>query len=136
MRPSTRLFVFCLLVPFLLPGCSFWAVRGPDSSVRGGGNCTSSVAAPVVDGVIAAGFLGLGVSAAGTPSCTGCWVDLSGTARGAGAGLIALAVLEAAAATYGGIKAGACREAKKELSMPVAQLEPASALQPGASEKP
>jgi hypothetical protein len=119
----------CVLLPLLLlPGCSFWAVRGPDRSVRGGGNCTTSPAAPVLDGVIGAGFVGMGIAGAGSPSCSGCWVDLSSAAHGAGAGLIALGVIEAAAATVGAIRAGACAEAKKELLTPPSRIEAAPSL--------
>jgi len=116
-------------VPVLTSGCSFWAVRGP-SSTRDR-DCTESVAAPVVDGVLAATALAGGVAGASTSSCSNCFADLSSATRGAGAVLIGLGVLEAAAATYGGIKVAACREVKARLEIPASQLRPAPALTPG-----
>src|SRR5262249_5978503 len=86
-----------LLLLLLAPGCSFWAVRGPE---RVGADCTSSVAAPVVDGVLAAAALTSGVLALNAPSCqpTGPWsclLDLTGAEHGAGAVLLGVGVLEA-----------------------------------------
>jgi hypothetical protein len=129
-----------------IPGCSFWAVRGPNASVSGGGDCSTSVVAPVVDSVLAASFVGIGVAGVAAPSCNAqasgasafgsCFIDFSGAEHGAGAGLIALGVLEAVAATYGAAKVSACHQAKKELE---ATSRPAPALRIGtdaASDPP
>ena len=109
------------VVLILSPACSFWAVRGPDHSL-GGGNCTTSVAAPVVDGVLAAGFVGLGVAGLSDRGCTGqAWCfDFTGVSHGVGAGSLAVAAVETAAVVYGSVKIQQCREAKKELIMPAA----------------
>jgi len=117
-----RSLVLSLLL--LCPGCSFWAVRGPAPEEPGGGECTTSVAVPVIDGVLAAGLAGLGIAALADkkPSCsgaTGFCLDFSGVETGAGAGLIALAALEAAAAVHGGVKVARCREAHEEAIGPV-----------------
>src|SRR5215813_11871062 len=131
--PMRRSLILCLLL--LAPGCSFWAVRGPE---RMGGDCTSSVAAPVVDGVLAATAFTSGVVALNAPSCqaTGgwsCFMDLSGAAHGAGTVLIGVGVLEAAAATYGGIKVAACHEVKARMSIPASQLRPAPVWNSGTT---
>jgi hypothetical protein len=122
-------------------GCSFWAVRGPDHNAARGGDCTSSVAAPVVDGVLAAAALTGGALAANAPSCqsTGpwsCFLDLTPAEHGAGVALIGLGVLEAAAATYGGIKVAACHEMKARLAIPASQLRPAPGWSPGTNAAP
>ncbi|HVP60393.1 MAG TPA: hypothetical protein VMT11_07535 [Myxococcaceae bacterium] len=100
-------------------GCSFWATRPPSRSELGGGGCTTSAAAPVVDGVLGAGFLGVGVAGASTQACQSCWVDLSRGVQTAGVVAIGLGLVEAAAATYGSLQVAACREARKQLEMPV-----------------
>lgn len=120
----------------LVPGCSFWAVRGPDRSAAQGGNCTSSVAAPVIDGVLAAGAFTGGVLAASAPSCPGCFLDFTPAEHGSGAVLIGLGVLEAAAATYGGIRVAACHEVKARLAIPPGQLRPAPVWSPGTNALP
>jgi hypothetical protein len=125
-------FVLCLLL-LGVPGCSFWAVRGANPSVTGGGDCSTSPAAPIVDGVLAGTFVGFGVAGVNTAGCSGaCWLDMSGAAHGAGAGLIAVGVIEAAAATYGAVKISQCRQAKKELlAPPVSRPVPAPSLHLG-----
>ena len=100
-------------------GCSFWATRPPSASVQGGGGCTTSAAAPVVDGILGAGFLGVGVAGASAQSCRSCFVDFSSAYQTTGAVAIGLGLVEAAAATYGGIQVAACREARKQLETPV-----------------
>ena len=129
----TGCIVLCLLL-LGLPGCSFWAVRGPNPSVIGGGDCSTSPAAPIVDGVLGATFIGFGVAGASTPSCSGaCFLDLTPAVQGAGAGLIAAGVLEAAAATYGAVQTTQCRQAKTELlASPVSRPVPAPSLHLGA----
>jgi hypothetical protein len=132
-RPHPPIAVLLCSALLVLPGCSFWAVRGPDSRVRGGGECTTSPVAPVVDGIFAAAALGTGIAAVGTQSCDPrapssgsfgpCFIDLSGAAHGAGAGLMAVSVIEAVATTYGAVKVAACRKAK-ELEVPVRQPPP------------
>ena len=129
-----------------IPGCSFWAVRGPDRSVRGGGDCSTSVVAPVVDGVLAASLIGLGVAGAATPSCnpqarsTGfygpCFLDFSGVEQAAGGGMIALGVLEAVAASYGAIRVSACNDAKKQLGPPISRSVAAPAFHLGTDPGP
>ena len=122
-----------------IPGCSFWAVRGPNASVAGGGDCSTSVVAPVIDGVFAASFIGVGVAGAAAPSCsrepgaTGCFLDFSGAEHAAGGGLIALGVLEAAAAAYGAAKVSACHEAKKQVAAVTSRPKAALALHPSSS---
>ncbi|HET6980957.1 MAG TPA: hypothetical protein VFI53_02395 [Myxococcaceae bacterium] len=149
MRHRSRIsscFVLCLLL-LGLPGCSFWAVRRPDRSVAGGGDCSTSAVAPVVDGVLAASFIGLGAAGAATKSCSGtsngtafgfgpCFLDFSGVEQGAGVGLIALGVLEAAAATYGAVQVSACHQAKKVLETPGGHPVPAPAFRVGAHPDP
>ncbi len=133
-----RSLVLSLLL--LCPGCSLWAVRGPAPDLPGGGECTTSVAVPVIDGVLAAGLAGLGVAALaeGKPGCSsaswGC-LDYSGAAQGAGAALIALAAVETAAAVYGGVKVARCREAHLGTLGPV-QAAPALDLRYAASVRP
>ena len=131
--PLRRSLFLCLLL--LVPGCSFWAVRGPE---RVGSDCTSSVAAPVIDGVLAATAFTSGAVALNAPSCqqTGpwaCFMDLTPAEHGAGAVLIGVGVLEAAAATYGGIKVAACHEMKARMAIPASQLRPAPAWNVGAT---
>jgi hypothetical protein len=114
--------------------------------VAGGGNCSTSVAAPIVDGVLAASFVGLGVAGAAAPSCNRqarttdffgpCFLDFSGAERAAGAGLIALGVLEAVAATYGAAKVNACHDAKKQLEAPASRPAPALQLGTDAGSDP
>ena len=121
-------------VLLVLPGCSFWAVRGPDLRVRGGGDCTTSVAAPVVDGIFAAGAIAGGAYAVNTPPCDPrgpssgffgpCFFDMTPAVHGAGRFLIGLAVLEAVASTYGGFKVAACHEAKAEAQLPFTRGKP------------
>lgn len=117
----------CLLL--LCPGCSFWAVRGPSPDLPGGGECTTSAAVPVVDGVLAAGLAGLGIAALaeGKPDCSSstwfCW-DLSPAAHGAGAVLIALAAVETAASVSGGVKVAKCREAQVVWKRPAVEAAP------------
>jgi len=149
MRHRSRIsscIVLCLLL-LGLPGCSFWAVRGPNRSVAGGGDCSTSVVAPVVDGILAASFIGLGAAGASTPSCNPnvggrdtlfgpCFMDLSGVEQGAGVGLIAIGVLEAAAATYGAVQVSACHQAKKVLVTPGSRPVPAPAFRVGAHPDP
>ena len=114
-----RSLFLCLLV--LAPGCSFWAVRGPERSVAGGGKCTTSVAAPVVDGVLAAGLLGLGIAGVNDPKpdCSG-WacLDFSSAAHGAGWGFIGLAVVETAAMAYGAVNVARCKDVKASVESP------------------
>ncbi len=100
-------------------GCSFWATRSPSRDVSGGGGCTTSLAAPVVDGILGAGLIGAGVAGASSQACSSCWVDMSRAAQTSGAVAITLGLVEAAAATYGGLQVAACREARKQLEMPV-----------------
>ena len=102
-----RTLMLCLLL--LCPGCSFWAVRGPAPEAPAGGDCTTSVAAPVVDGVLAAGTAGLGIAALGDSG------DFSGASHGAGAVLLAVAAVETIAAVYGGSKVGQCQRARVEV---------------------
>jgi hypothetical protein len=132
-----RSLFLCLLL--LAPGCSFWAVRGPERAP--GGDCTSSVAAPVVDGLLAAAAFTGGALAVSAPACksTGpwsCFMDLTPEEHGAGAVLIGLGVLEAAAATYGGIKVAACHEVKARLAIPASQLRPAPVWTSGTNGSP
>src|SRR5262244_4022728 len=136
--PGKRfLAVFLVLaVASLLSGCSFWAVRGPGSQI-GGRDCTTSLVAPVVDGVFAAGAVAGGVSAAGTPPCNsnvpfGCILNLPPAMHEAAGVLIGLAVLEAAAATYGGIQVAACRDAKARVAIPASSVKPAPGFDPRA----
>jgi len=128
----SRWVLLCLQL-LCLPGCSFWAVRGPDRSVVGGGDCSTSAVAPVIDGILAASFFGVGVAGATTESCTGnCWLDFSGVEQGAGWGLMAVGLIEAAAATYGAVKISECHEAKKHLGLPpISRPVPAPALRLG-----
>jgi hypothetical protein len=127
------------LVLVLGPGCSFWAVRGPDWSKPAGGDCTTSAVAPVVDGILAAGFVGVGVAALSEKSgCGGsssfCF-DYSSISQGAGAAFIALGAIETAAMLYGSVKAAECGRARKELGLPVAaRVQPAPALSLGTAE--
>jgi hypothetical protein len=115
--------------------------------VAGGGDCSTSLAAPVVDGVLAASFIGLGAAGAATQSCSGtsrstsfgfgpCFLDFSGVEQGAGVGLIAIGVLEAAAATYGAVQVSACHQAKKALETPAGHPVPAPAFRVGAHPDP
>jgi len=93
--------------------------------VPGGGDCSTSAVAPVVDGVLAASFIGLGAAGTAAQSCSGtsssaswfgpCFLDFSGVEQQAGVGLIVIGVIEAAAATYGAIQVNACHQAKKSL---------------------
>ena len=121
-RSLFLLLLFC-------PACSLWAVRGPDRSVPGGGDCTTSPAAPVIDGVLGGGLLALGAAAASSSKGGGGdWGSVgAGMAQGASAGAIILGVAQAAVATYGGIQVAACREAKTKLAIPASQLRPAPA---------
>jgi hypothetical protein len=147
MRSRARVSTWFLLwIQLCLPGCSFWAVRGPDRSVAGGGDCSTSVVAPVVDGVLAASFIGLGAAGAGTPSCDGsgrgsstffgpCFLDFSGAEQAAGGALIALGVVEAIAATYGAVKVSACHQAKNELEARAARPVPAPSLRLGTQSE-
>lgn len=136
-----RLLAHSLCLLLLCPGCSFWAVRGPSPDLRGGGECTTSAAVPVIDGVLAAGLAGLGIAALSeeTPPCSPsawfCW-DLSGAAHGAGIGLIALAALETAAAIQGGVKVGQCNETRSAATRPVVQAAPGLDLRRVASVRP
>ena len=114
-----RSILLCLLL--LAPGCSFWAVRGPDRNVARGGDCTTSVAAPVVDGVFAAGLLGLGIAGVSDqkPDCSG-WgcLDFSSAAHGAGWGFIGLAVVETAAMAYGAVNVARCKDVRASVELP------------------
>jgi len=133
-RPSPAFAALLSSTLLVFPGCSFWAVRGPDSRVRGGGDCTTSVAAPVTDGIFAAGAIAGGAYAvsqspcdprARTSSLLGpCFLDLTPAIHQGGAILIGFAVLEAAAATYGGLKVAACHEAKAEAQVPLTRGRP------------
>jgi len=125
--------LLCSILP-VLPGCSFWAVRGPNARVRGGGDCTTSVAAPVTDGIFAVGAIAGGAYAASRPPCDPrgpsngffgpCFIDMTPAIHGAGGFLIGFAVLEAAAAIYGGTKVAACHEAKAEVQLPLTRGKP------------
>jgi cytochrome b561 len=138
--------VLCLQL-FFLPGCSFWAVRGPNPSAIAGGDCSTSVAAPVVDGVLAASFIGLGAAGAAAQSCSGtsssasfgfgpCFLDFSAAEQQAGVGLIVIGVIEAAAATYGAIQVNACHQAKKGLETTAGHSAPTPAFRVGAHPDP
>lgn len=94
------------------------------------------MAAPVVDGVLAAGAFTGGVLSASAPACTSCFLDFTPAEHRAGAVLIGLGVLEAAAATYGGIKVAACHEVKAKLAIPPSQLRPAPVWSPGTNASP
>jgi hypothetical protein len=89
--------------------------------------------APIVDGILAASFVGVGVAGATTPTCAqNCWLDFSGIEQGAGWGLIAVGVIEATAAAYGAVKIRECHEAKKHLDAPpISRPVPAPALHLG-----
>ena len=63
-------------------------------------------------------------------------MDLTPEEHGAGAVLIGLGVLEAAAATYGGIKVAACHEVKARLAIPASQLRPAPVWTSGTNGSP
>src|SRR5262249_16099698 len=125
-----RSLLLCLLL--LAPGCSFWAVRGPDRSVAGGGQCTTSVAAPVVDGILAAGLLGGGIAGVSQtkPNCSpgvfGC-VDFSGAAQEAWGAASAFGAVEAIAAVYGAMNVASCNDAKASVEVPRA-VNPAPGL--------
>jgi hypothetical protein len=120
-------------------------VRGPDRSAKDGGDCTTTVIAPVVDGLFAATALGTGVAASIKPPCDPsrpssgffgpCLLDFTPQEHAAGAGLIALSVLEATAATYGGLKVAACREAKQKMAIPPSELEAAPSLRLGVARR-
>jgi hypothetical protein len=142
-RSGSGGWIILFLQLLTLPGCSFWAVRGPNPSVPGGGDCSTSAVAPVVDGVLAASFIGLGAAGAAAQSCSGtnssssfgfgpCFLDFSGAEQEAGVGLIVIGVIEAAAATYGAVKITACHQAKKELvAPPMSRPVPAPSLHLG-----
>ena len=130
-RSAARLLLAaCVALPGT--GCSFWAVRGPTSGVRGGGDCTSSVAAPVVDAVLAAGLAATGALAVSQqkPTCRtdSICVDYSGLSHEAGVVLLGLAAVESAAVISGGVKAGQCLRARTEVEKPWGSVRPAPSL--------
>lgn len=124
------LLVACVSLPGT--GCSFWAVRGPASGLRGGGDCTSSVAAPVIDAVLAAGLAATGALAVSQqkPNCRteAICVDFSGVSHEAGVVLLGLAAVEGAAVISGGVKAGQCLRARAEVEKSWGSVRPAPSL--------
>jgi len=127
---ASLLLVACVALPGT--GCSFWAVRAPASGARGGGDCTSSVAAPVIDAVLAAGLAATGALAVSQqkPNCRtdSLCVDLSGVSHEAGVVLLGLAAVESAAVISGGVKAGQCLRAKTEIEKSWGSVRPAPSL--------
>jgi hypothetical protein len=72
-----------------IPGCSLILTEGPQPELHPPPQCTTSVAAPVVDTVLAAfsvTLLGLGIAAEAESStpCTGEFCSLNGVGEGAG----------------------------------------------------
>lgn len=120
------------------PGCSLIFTHGPQPEVHPAPECTASVAAPVVDTVLATAgvtFLGLGVAAVAT-SCTGgsgqypnfCGIGQDGgwVAVAVGAAMGALFITSA---VVGYQRTSACRaslEPNALLPQPRASLFPAS----------
>jgi hypothetical protein len=120
------------------PGCSLIFTRGPQPEVHPAPECTASVAAPVVDTVLATAsvtLLGLGVGAAST-SCTGGsgpYPDFCGSVQQGGWGAVvvgaAMGALFITSAVVGYQRTSACRsslEPNAMLPQPRASLLPAS----------
>lgn len=115
----------CLL---LVPGCSFWAVRGADPLVTGGGDCTTSVAVPVLDGVLAAGLVGLGTASMAAGAKEDPW-GFNKMYQGMAAGLLVLGVAETVSTIVGAKKVSSCHDARKHAPPPgVTPVRPAPAV--------
>ena len=137
MRLPPRIVV--VLVPWLISGCSLFAVRG-DSGARDGRQCSAPSVSPVIDGWLEAPDGAPDVTAAVRPPCdpsrpssgfTGpCFIGRSSSEHRAGGAQIAVDLLQAAAATYGRLKVSACREARGKLAIPLAELAAAPRLDP------
>ena len=94
------------------PGCSFWAVRGADPLVPGGGDCTTSAAIPVLDGVLAAGFVGLGTASIAAGAKQDPW-GFNKMYQGMAAGLLVLGVAETVGTIVGAKRVSSCHDARK-----------------------
>ena len=120
-----------------LPGCSLILTKGPQPELHPPPECTTSVAAPVVDTVLAAlsfTLLGLGVAAETESSapCTGEFCSLNGIGQGSGwiaiAAGAATGILFTTSAVVGYQRTSACRaslEPNSLLPRPRASLLPA-----------
>ena len=126
------------------PGCSYIFTRGPSATPSAqqspepsrptSPECTSSVAAPVVDTVLAVALTGLGVvgAVAAAEPCTG---EFCGIGKGGGAvvGIVGVAtgLLFTASAVTGYQRTAECRAALESypLSPPRASLFPTSPVE-------
>jgi hypothetical protein len=104
------------------PGCSLILTKGPQPELHPPPECTSSVAAPVVDTVLAAlsfTLLGLGVAAETEASapCKGEFCSLNGISQGAGwiaiAAGAATGILFTTSAVVGYQRTSACRASQE-----------------------
>jgi hypothetical protein len=124
------------------PGCSLIFTHAPQPDVHPPPECTTSVAAPVVDTVVAtasATLLGFGAAAAATP-CTPGDVNFCGLGQAAGWGAIVVGavtgILFTTSAVVGYQRTSACRaslEPNALLPQPSASLLPASSVEVCAS---
>jgi hypothetical protein len=134
---SLRMSLAALLVA-TMPGCSLIFTRGPQPELHARPECTESVAAPVVDTVLAAlsvTLLGLGIAAEAESStpCTGEFCSLNGIGQGSGwiaiAAGAATGILFTTSAVVGYQRTSACRaslEPNALLPRPKASLLPVS----------
>ena len=119
------------------PGCSLIFTKGPQPELHPPPQCTESVAAPVVDTVLAAlsvTLLGLGIAAEAESSapCAGQFCSLNGVGQGTGwiaiAAGAATGILFTTSAVVGYQRTSACRaslEPNALLPRPKASLLPA-----------
>jgi hypothetical protein len=136
MRPLSRLAI-CFVISLWGPGCALMGVR-PDSRWSEGRDCSGPIVAPVVDGLFAASEPAPGAPAGIRPACDPsrpsagfagpCFIERTSSQQRAGAGSIAVNLVEAAAATYGMLRGRACREASRKLTMPATELAMAPGL--------
>jgi len=99
--------------------------------VPGGGDCTTSAAVPVLDGVLAAGFVGLGTASMAAGAKEDPW-GFNKMYQGVAAGLLVLGVAETVGAIVGAKKVSSCHDARKHAAPAGAPpVRPAPGLGPG-----
>jgi len=135
MRSLSRLAI-SMFVLTVVPGCALIGAR-PESR-SDGRDCSGPIVAPVIDGLFTPSDPVPGIPDGLRPACDPsrpsagfagpCFIERGASQQRAGAGTIAVNLVEAAAATYGRLRTRACREASAKLAMPPGQLAMAPRL--------
>ena len=134
--------IAAMLVLASLPttGCSWLAVsKPPKGPIQATSplECTSGVASPVVDTILAVGLVVGGVVAVSQPAKRGEWVPSNAMSTGAGLVLFAVAVPYTLSAGYGYSTTAKCRQLKETQLSCVSCVEDACrSLEEGKPQSP